>query len=204
MTSTTKLNDVLQKVSLPPEAVFLGMATDGFPVLLNAYDPNPKNILILEKESMQGINVLKAMAEYLANHHQGNRIEFLVISNHPDEWKFLSSSECLLGIIPFSDAVLVDMIIKGLHEWVEDKKIAKYPILVLIDSMENESRLSQKTRDYLCKIMLRGPKQKIRVIGVSSVDDGWGFSSTIFGMGDSHKFYIQEHEDLVEFAVPEV
>src|ERR1044071_4478129 len=95
------LRDVLAEIgSLPAEALFLGVATDGLPVLLNLYDSHPGPILIAGDAGSGKTSFLQTIAHSVAQTHDSKDIQFGVITNYPDEWESVKSTSHLVGVFP--------------------------------------------------------------------------------------------------------
>src|SRR5262245_41712542 len=71
------LSDVLAEIgSLPAEALFLGVATDGLPVLLNLYDSHPGPILIAGDAGSGKTAFLQGIAQSVIQTHHPSDIQF--------------------------------------------------------------------------------------------------------------------------------
>src|SRR5687767_860221 len=82
------LSEVLADIgSLPREALLLGVASDGLPVLLNLWDPLPGPLLILGEAGAGKTTFLQTMAQSVIQTHNSNSVQYGVITNHPDEWE---------------------------------------------------------------------------------------------------------------------
>src|SRR4026208_1485204 len=101
MPAAPALTDVLAEIGpRPGEALFLGIATDGLPVLLNLYDSHPGPILITGDAGSGKTAFLQTIAHSVAQTHSPNDIQFGVITNYPDEWERLESMPHRIGIFP--------------------------------------------------------------------------------------------------------
>ena len=68
------LSDVLAEIGpLPPEALFLGVASDHLPVLLNLYDPHPGPMLIAGDAGSGKTAFLQTIAHSVIQTHQRRR-----------------------------------------------------------------------------------------------------------------------------------
>src|SRR5688572_11815505 len=72
--------------SLPHQAVLLGLAQDGLPVLLNLYDPVPGPILVTGDEASGKTSLLKMIARATQHLHSPSEVQYGVVTAHPDEW----------------------------------------------------------------------------------------------------------------------
>jgi hypothetical protein len=95
------LNDVLAKIgAIPSEALFLGVALDGLPVLLNLYDPHPGPMLIAGDAGAGKTAFLQTIAHAVTQTHPSEDVQFGVITNYPDEWESIPATPHRMGIFP--------------------------------------------------------------------------------------------------------
>ncbi len=81
------LTQVLAEIGpLPREALFLGMAYDGLPVLLNLHDPIPGPMLITSDAGAGKTAFLQGIARSAMQSHKSTDVQYAVITNHTDEW----------------------------------------------------------------------------------------------------------------------
>src|SRR6185436_5520768 len=85
---------------MPPEALFLGVAGDGLPVLLNMYDPVPGPILIAGDAGTGKTRLLQTIAAAAEIMHQPEQLQFGVLTSHPDEWSALEAIPNNVGVFP--------------------------------------------------------------------------------------------------------
>src|SRR5688572_24370439 len=71
---------------LPREAIFLGLAEDGLPVLLNLYDPIAGPLLITGDQASGKTNLLQIIAKAVELTHSPSSVQYAVITQYPDEW----------------------------------------------------------------------------------------------------------------------
>src|SRR5210317_15336 len=84
------LKDSLSELDpLPREALLLGLASDGLPVLLNLHDAHPGPLLVAADPGAGKTALLQMIAQATVDMHEPNDVQFGVISNHPDEWGHL-------------------------------------------------------------------------------------------------------------------
>ena len=72
---------------LPHTALFLGLAEDGLPVLLNLYDPIPGPILIIGDQASGKTTFLQMIARGAELLHTPSDVQSGIITQYPDEWK---------------------------------------------------------------------------------------------------------------------
>ena len=93
------LNEVLADYGpMPYEALFLGVAMDNLPVLLNLHDPIPGPILITADPGAGKTTMLQTIALAAGKMHQPQNLQFGVLTNHPDEWNGLEQIPNNVGV----------------------------------------------------------------------------------------------------------
>src|SRR5512138_2302790 len=82
------LSDILAQTGpIPAEALLLGIASDGLPVLLNLHDPHPGPMLVAGDAGSGKTTFLQTIAHSIAQTHDANNTQFGIITNYPDEWE---------------------------------------------------------------------------------------------------------------------
>src|SRR5215470_430965 len=85
---------------MPPEALFLGVASDGLPVLLNLTDPVPGPVLVTADPGAGKKALLQTVAWAAGKMHHPDDLQFGVLTNHPDEWNGMEGIPNNVGIFP--------------------------------------------------------------------------------------------------------
>lgn len=155
------LGSVLARISpLPPEALFLGMAIDGLPVLLNLLDPVPGPILIAGDPSSGKTRLLQTIARAVEHLHPSDSVQYGVITTKPDEWEKLYGSENNAGIYQTSDENTAELL-QSLVTWAHNNKGEGQSILLLIDDLEAVTNLDEQAQQNLRWLLLRGPSRRV-------------------------------------------
>ena len=155
------LSSVLADISpLPHEAIFLGMAEDGLPILLNLYDPVPGPILITGDPSSGKTALLQTIARAAELLHPSDKVQYGIITQKPDEWKQFYRSENSAGIFRTTDDNTRELL-KSLVSWAHRNKGSEQSILLLIDDLLSISKLDEQTQQDLRWLLLRGPHRRI-------------------------------------------
>ena len=84
----------------PREALLLGLASDGLPVLLNLHDPHPGPLLVAADPGAGKTALLQMIAQAATEMHTPGDVQFGVVTNYPDEWGHLAESGALCGHLP--------------------------------------------------------------------------------------------------------
>ena len=216
---------------LPREALLLGLASDGLPVLLNLHDPHPGPLLVAADPGTGKTTLLQMIAQASTEMHTPGDVQFGAISNYPDEWGHLAELEHCLGIFPTYHDSAVDFL-SSLSGWAHANKGGQQSILLLIDDLESMNSLDFDTRQTLRWLLLRGPTRRVWPIitlnaeRVSQVQD-WleAFRTRVFGqiqddrtaegltgLPDSTlchlqaglQFALRQGDDWLKFRIPEV
>lgn len=155
------LGRVLAGISpLPHEAIFLGMANDGLPVLLNLYDPVPGPILIAGDSSSGKTRLLKTIARGTDILHSPSSVQYGIISSNPDEWKDLYGSENNAGIYHSNEENAVELL-QSLVTWAHNNKGEGQCILLFIDDLGSVTSLNDQAKQNLRWLLLRGPSRRV-------------------------------------------
>lgn len=164
------LDKVLAGISpLPREAVFLGMANDGLPVLLDLFDPVPGPILIAGDSSSGKTRLLKTIARGTDLLHPPSFVQYGIISNKPDEWKALYGSKNNAGIYQSNEENAVELL-QSLVTWAHNNKGEGQSILLFIDGLEDVTALDEQARQNLRWLLLRGPSRHVWTFATLNAD----------------------------------
>lgn len=145
---------------MPPEALFLGVASDGLPVLLNLHDPVPGPILIAGDAGTGKTILLQIIAAAGGMMHQPEELQFGVLTSHPDEWTVLEDIPNNVGVFPIQHRSAEDFIL-SLASWAHGNKSSKQSVLLLLDDLEAISKLDFDARQNLRWLFLRGPARRV-------------------------------------------
>jgi hypothetical protein len=155
------LDRVLAEIGpLPREALFLGVASDGLPVLLNLYDPIPGPVLIIGDAESGKTAFLRTIVRSLIHTHKSTDLQFGVITDHTDEWDGVGDSPHQVGIFPVHHNSAQDFIL-SLASWIHSNKNTHQSVLLLVDDLESVASLDFDTVQNLRWLLLRGPSRRV-------------------------------------------
>ena len=155
------LDEVLAEVGpMPPEALFLGVAEDGLPVLLNLHDPIPGPVLITGDPGAGKTGLLQSIASAAGKTHQPDDLQFGVLTRYPDEWGALEDIPNNVGIFPLYHQSAEDFIL-SLASWAHGNKTSKQSVLLLLDDLDAAADLDFDARQNLRWLLLRGPARRV-------------------------------------------
>lgn len=155
------LRDVLAEIGpLPLEALFLGVASDHLPVLLNLYDPHPGPMLIAGDAGSGKTAFLLTIAQSIVQTHSAADIQFGVITNYPDEWERIEATPHQVGVFPVGHQSTGEFM-KSLTAWAHSNKNTHQCVLLLVDDLESVASLDVETVQHFRWLLLRGPARRV-------------------------------------------
>lgn len=165
------LRDILKEIGpLPEEALFLGLAEDGLPVLLNIWDPEPGPILVAGDSKAGKTDFLKTIARYIITTRQSCDIQYGVLTDFPDEWNGYVEYPHCIGVFSTAQKSTNDYI-QALTIWIEKNKISQQSVLLLIDGLEDFVNLNDKLSQGLKKILLYGSGAKVWPVATVNLEN---------------------------------
>jgi hypothetical protein len=160
-TTTSSSNTILDGLgSLPRGALFLGMASDGLPVLLNLYDPHPGPMLITGEKGAGKTTFLKSIAQSVIQTQQAEDLQFGVITNRIEEWNEIEKTKHLVGIFDVNQSSAQELI-SSLASWAHSNKNAQQCVLLLIDDLESIAKSDFEALQKFRWLLLRGPARRV-------------------------------------------
>ncbi len=155
------LSGVLTEIGpLPREALFLGIAPDGLPVLLNLHDPVPGPLLIVGDAGAGKTNFLRTVAHAVTRTHTPEDIQFGVVTNHVDEWENIGNESNRVGVFSSHHTGAQDFIL-SLASWAHANKNTRQSVLLLIDDLEAVASMDFDALQNLRWLLLRGPSRRV-------------------------------------------
>ncbi len=145
---------------LPREALLLGMASDGLPILLNLYDSHPGPILVIGDAGAGKTIFLQTVARSAMQTHDANDLQYGVITNHVDEWESIEETPHSVGVFPFSHPNARDLIL-SLATWAHTNKNTRQSVLLLVDDLEEVASLESDSVQSFRWLLLRGPSRRV-------------------------------------------
>ena len=189
---------------MPPEALFLGVASDGLPVLLNMHDPVPGPILIVGDPGIGKTTLLQVIASAIGRMHQPEEVQFGALTNHPEEWSGLENIPNNVGVFPLYHKSSEDFLL-SLASWAHGNKTSKQSVLLLMDGLDAVSNLDFDARQNLRWLLLRGPSRRVWPIVTLNPNsmgniEQWldAFHTRIFGKIDNRQHVRQLEAEQAE------
>lgn len=161
VSAAPSLHTVLAEIGpLPSEALFLGVASDGLPVLLDLYDPHPGPMLISGDAGSGKTAFLQTVAQSVSLTHRSNDIEFGIITNYPDEWESTEANSHRVGVFPIGHNSTREFI-HSLAAWAHSNKNTHQCVLLLIDDLESMASFELEAMQDFRWLLLRGPARRV-------------------------------------------
>jgi len=155
------LSEILAEYGpMPPEALFMGVASDGLPMLLNLHDPVPGPLLILGDAGTGKTNLLQIIARAAGIMHQPEELQFGALTSHPEEWSAYDRIPNNVGIFPLYGNSSQDFLL-SLASWAHGNKTSTQTVILLLDDLEAASNLDFDARQNLRWLLLRGPARRV-------------------------------------------
>jgi hypothetical protein len=155
------LSRVLAEIgSLPREALFLGVASDGLPVLLNLHDPIPGPLLVAGDAGAGKTAFLQMLAQGIQQTHRSENVQYGVITDHPEEWNDIEATAHRVGVFPVTQNTAQDFL-HSLASWAHANNKANQSILLLIDDLEAIAKLDFDVLQSFRWLLLRGPARRV-------------------------------------------
>jgi hypothetical protein len=196
------LDSALDEVGpMPREALFMGIAPDGLPVLLNLHDPAPGPILVAADPGAGKTAFLRNIAGGIELMHTPEDVQFGVITAFPDEWEGFSDLPHSAGVFPVHHSSAIDFLY-SLSGWAHANKGGRQSVVLLLDDLESMQQVDFEVRQTLRWLLLRGPSRGVwPVITVNaeraSQVEAWleAFRTRVFGHMEKYHPDLFERED---------
>lgn len=154
------LNQVLANFSpLPHSALFLGIANDGLPVLLNLRDPIPGPILIGGDTDSGKTAFLQTIARGVDQTHDPEHVRYTVITENTREWEGLDLARNCEGVLSFNQPLTTNYLL-SMVDWAHANRGQGQFVLILVDGLDalvKDHDIHQAFR----WLLLRGPSRHI-------------------------------------------
>jgi len=164
------MNSVLTQIGpLPREALFLGIALDDLPVLLNLYDPVPGSLLVTGETGSGKTAFLQSIVRLLVQTHQPDDLQYGVITSKPDEWTEIKNTSYCVGVFSTEDTGAQDLIL-SMASWAHENRNSHQSVLLIIDDLEAAAKLDFDTLQNLRWLLSRGPSRRVWPIVTMDAD----------------------------------
>jgi hypothetical protein len=161
MPAPPALSSVLAEIgSIPREALFLGVASDGLPVFLNLHDPIPGPLLVIGDAGVGKTGFLQSIVNSLIQTHKANDLQYSVITDHIDEWGSVENTSHRVSMFSASQTAAQDFL-HSLSLWAHENKRPSQSTLLLIDDLEAIAKLDFDALQNFRWLLARGPSRRV-------------------------------------------
>ena len=182
------LEKVLSELGpLPRQALFIGIAADGLPVLLNLHDPTPGPMLVIGERGAGKTAFLKCIGRSLSLTHSEDEAQYGVITTKPEEWEQVEKTVHRVGIFDVTQ-VGAQELVQSLASWAHSNRNTTQSVLILLDDLEAMLKMEPEALQHFRWLLLRGPARRVWPI-VTLRAEGYGevlpwlenFRTRVFG-----------------------
>ena len=158
---SSSLNRALADLGpLPREALFLGIASDGLPVLLNLRDPLPGPMLVIGDEGAGKTAFLQSIADSIQTTHKPDEVQFAVITSRADEWSTIQLTDHVVGMFEVEHDGAAQLI-NSVAAWAHTNRDAKQSVILLVDGLESIAKWEIAGLQHFRWLLLRGTARRV-------------------------------------------
>jgi hypothetical protein len=148
-----------RKFDLPDGSLLLGMADDGFPLLLDLYDPAPGPLLVAGDGGSGKTAFLQSLVQ-ASDFQDPGEIQFGVLTPFPDEWGGQETLPGCMGIWPAYHPA-AHSFLAHLVSWADDVPASRQVVLVFFDGLDLLVAGGFQIRQDLHWLLLHGPERQV-------------------------------------------
>ena len=148
-----------QVALLPDGSLLLGLAEDGFPLMLDLYDPAPGPLLVAGDGGSGKTALLQSLAQ-ASNIQDPGEVQFGVLTPFSEEWTALESLPNCLGIWPAYHSA-ARTFLSHLIYWADVLHDSRQAVLVLFDGLDLLTGSGFQIRHDLRWLLMHGPERQI-------------------------------------------
>jgi hypothetical protein len=163
------LENVLAKFQpLPENGLFLGVASDGLPVLLNLKDPRPGALLLLGDLQSGKTDFLQVVARAAALSHLPSSCRFVVVTSNLREWEGWKDLPHCLGIWTADNPGLQELLL-DLSARAQQPGNAENVVL-LVDDLQSLIDLDKAIQEGFFWLLANGAVGRVWIIATLKAD----------------------------------
>jgi hypothetical protein len=163
------LENVLAKfLPLPADGLFLGVASDGLPVLLDLSNPRPGALLLLGDKQTGKTDFLQGVARAASMAHPARVLRFVVVTPHLQEWEGWNDIPHSLGLWAPDNPGLKD-VLNDLSTRVQQQN-SSATMLLLVDDLQCLEDADQDVRENLRWLLTNGAAGRVWTIATLNAD----------------------------------
>ncbi|MCZ2127491.1 MAG: hypothetical protein LC099_06940 [Anaerolineales bacterium] len=155
------LSETLRTLSpLPPNALFLGLARDGLPILLNLDDPLPGPILAAGDSASGKTTFLRGVARAAEALHPSSLIQYVVLTSKPEEWQAHDEGHNA-GIYKIGEPNAAELL-QALEKWARENRGGEQHVLLFVDDLDALLQADDAAaQNSLRWLFLRGTNRRV-------------------------------------------
>jgi hypothetical protein len=155
------LEKVLAEIGpLPRQALFIGIASDRLPVLLNLHDPTPGPMLVIGEKGAGKTTFLRSIGRSMSLTHSEDDVQYGVITTRPEEWEQVEKTAHRVGIFDVTQAGAQELV-QSLASWAHSNRNTTQSVLILIDGLEAMVAMETEALQHFRWLLLRGPARRV-------------------------------------------
>jgi len=155
------LERILSEIGpLPRQALFIGIASDGLPVLLNLHDPTSGPMLVIGEKGAGKTSFLKCIGRSLSLSHSEDDAQYGVITTRPEEWEQVEKTVHRVGIFDVTQMGAQELV-QSLAFWAHSNRNTTQSVLILLDDLEAMLKMEPEALQHFRWLLLRGPSRRV-------------------------------------------
>lgn len=177
---------------LPRQSILLGACDDGWPLMLNLFDPSVGALLAISDERESQLDLLRNVIDSAATRNSPRKLQFLVISHQPQRWRSWVDERGFtrhcLGVVGAEEESVPVWVLR-LADWTDQRRLGKIsgpPILLVMDSLSFLSRLTSDVRQNFEWMVREGPPALIWPLGTISTELASSLGASTLSLFQSH------------------
>jgi hypothetical protein len=130
-----RLGEALEKIgTIPGNALLLGIASDGLPLLLHLNNPRPGPILITGESGSGKTAFLKALVRAATQLNAPGSLRFAILTDYPEEWQHFIHLEQRVGVWPAYESAAGELLSELSRRTMRRQETE--PIILLMDGLD--------------------------------------------------------------------
>lgn len=164
----TLLDIISKNSSFPLDALVLGIAEDGLPILLNLSASDSCPLLVVGEAGSGKTQLLKAMANAVDLSQETSDIQFGVVTGHPDEWQLVDTLPGNMGIWPVNH-VSSQQFIQRMVDWARQPEHGHQMKILFLDDLSSVLKSSIDIQENVKWLLVNGGKNHVWTVASLNV-----------------------------------